>query len=167
MKISYRLVKKQDLETIVNLEAEAFNMEKSFVLKDMVARIDNYPDTFVVAEDSEVNKVVGYIFGPAFGKRYIEDEIYFKNHPNYQEDKYQMILSLVVDKNYRHHQIGTTLLSELENIAKNQNREALSLTCLDELIPFYELSGYRSEGVAKDLPRVDEEIMYNMVKEIK
>lgn len=37
---------------------------------------------FLVAEDKEKDQVIGYTFGPAFSKRYIEDEIYFANHPN-------------------------------------------------------------------------------------
>ncbi|EFG56248.1 hypothetical protein C5L18_000582 [Lactobacillus amylolyticus] len=54
---------------------------------------------FLVAEDKEKDQVIGYTFGPAFSKRYIEDEIYFANHPNRKNDLYQMILSIIVDKN--------------------------------------------------------------------
>lgn len=163
MKIKYRQVKPEDLEAIVNLEAEAFDMNKERTRLDMIGRIQNYPDTFLVAEDEENNQVVGHIFGPAFAKRYIEDEIYFKNHPNHQEDKYQMILSLAVVQEYRHHGIATQLLAELAEVAKNQGRDALSLTCKDELISFYENNGYQNEGKTQDLPG---ETMYNMVKEI-
>lgn len=163
MKIKYRQVKPEDLEAIVNLEAEAFDMNKERTCLDMIGRIQNYPDTFLVAEDEENNQVVGHIFGPAFAKRYIEDEIYFKNHPNRQEDKYQMILSLAVVQEYRHHGIATQLLAELAEVAKNQGRDALSLTCKDELISFYENNGYQNEGKTQDLPG---ETMYNMVKEI-
>lgn len=163
MKIKYRQVKPEDLEAIVNLEAEAFDMNKERTRLDMMGRIQNYPDTFLVAEDEENNQVVGHIFGPAFAKRYIEDEIYFKNHPNRQEDKYQMILSLAVVPKYRHHGIATQLLAELAEVAKNQGRDALSLTCKDELISFYENNSYQNEGKTQDLPG---ETMYNMVKEI-
>lgn len=163
MKIKYRQVKPEDLEAVVNLEAEAFDMNKERTRSDMIGRIQNYPDTFLVAEDQENNQVVGHIFGPAFAKRYIEDEIYFKNHPNRQEDKYQMILSLAVVLKYRRNGIAGHLLAELANVAKSQGRDALSLTCKDELISFYEKNGYQNEGKTQNLPG---ETMYNMVKEI-
>lgn len=167
MKIIYRNVKKNDLTTIVDLESEAFHMKKDMTKKDMFGRIENYPDTFLVAEDEENSKVVGYVFGPAFSERYIEDEIYFKNHPNRKDDEYQMILSLVVDKEYRHNKIASHLLEKTTEVAKKQGRKAISLNCLTPLIPFYELNGYKNEGKASDIPTPDDEITYNMVKELK
>lgn len=163
MKIIYRQVKPTDLETIVQLESQAFEMSEEMTRRDMIGRIENYPDTFLVAEDEETGKVVDHIFGPAFAERYIKDEIYFKNHPNHKEDKYQMILSLAVVPEYRHHGIASHLLAELADVAKSQGRDALSLTCKDKLISFYENNGYQNEGKAQDLPG---DTLYNMVKEI-
>lgn len=167
MKIIYRNVKKDDLATIIDLESEAFHMKKDMTEKDMVGRIENYPDTFLVAEDEENGKVVGYVFGPAFSKRYIEDKIYFKNHPNRKDDKYQMILSLVVDEKYRHHKIASHLLEKMSEVAKKQGRKAISLNCLTPLIPFYKLNGYTNEGKTNDIPTPDGETTYNMVKELE
>lgn len=164
MKIIYRQVEPEDLEAVVKIESEAFNMGKKMTRLDMAGRIENYPDTFLVAEDQENKQVVGHVFGPAFAKRYIEDELYYKNHPNRKEDKYQMILSLAVAPRYRHHGIATQLLTELVQVAQDQGREALSLTCEDKLIAFYEKNGYRNEGEAQNLPGGT---LYNMVKTIE
>ncbi|MBP2057947.1 ribosomal protein S18 acetylase RimI-like enzyme [Lactobacillus colini] len=164
MEIIYRPVQAKDLKEIVELEADAFHMSREMVQNDMVGRITNYPDTFWVAEDKETNRVVGHIFGPAFAKKYIEDEIYFKNHPNRVEDDYQMILSLAVLPEYRLNGIASHLLAKLEAVASSQERKALSLTCRDELINFYEKFGYQNEGTAQNLPG---ETLYNMVKQIK
>lgn len=166
MKIIYRNVKENDLNTIVALESEAFHMDKKMTKRDMVGRIKNYPDTFLVAEDQKTGQVVGYTFGPAFAERYIKDEIYFKNHPNRKNDQYQMILSLVVAKEYRCHKIASHLLQEMNKVAKNEGRIAISLTCLTPLIPFYELNGYENEGKANDIPTPDDEITYNMVRKL-
>ena len=96
-----RSVTMDDLDEVVELESAAFKMTKEQTEKDMVGRIKNYPDTFLVAE--EKGKVIGHIFGPAFDQRYIEDELYFKNHPNQKDDRYQMVLSLAVVPEYRKH----------------------------------------------------------------
>ena len=133
----------------------------------MIGRIENYPDTFLVAEDKEKDQVIGYTFGPAFSKRYIEDEIYFANHPNRKNDLYQMILSIVVDKKYRLNGIASHLLKKMDEVAKKQGRKAISLNCLTPLIAFYELNGYTNEGKANNIPTPEGETMYNMVKELK
>lgn len=45
-----RTVTMNDLEAIVDLESAAFQMTKEQTKKDMIGRIKNYPDTFLVAE---------------------------------------------------------------------------------------------------------------------
>lgn len=94
-----RTVTMNDLNDIVELESAAFKMTKEQTRNDMIGRFENYPDTFLVAQED--GKVIGHIFGPAFNKRYIEDELYFNNHPNQKDDRYQMILSLAVLPAYR------------------------------------------------------------------
>lgn len=110
-----------DLDGVVKLESDAFKMTKEQTEKDMIGRIENYPDTFLVAEED--GKVVGHIFGPAFNKRYIEDELYFNNHPNQAGDQYQTILSLAVSLKYRKHGIATALLEQLSFVAKGAGKD--------------------------------------------
>lgn len=164
MMLTIRTVTMDDLERIVEIESAAFHMSKEMTNKDMIGRIENYPDTFLVAEKD--GKVVGHVFGPAFDKRYIKDELYFKNHPNKPEDKYQMILSLAVDSKYRKQGIATKLLSEMDKVARSENRKAISLTCFPKLFSFYEKRGYKNEGKTDaDIPDPDNISSYNMVKD--
>lgn len=165
MTLTIRTVKMADLDRIVDIESKAFQMSKEMTKKDMIGRIENYPDTFLVAEvDGEV---VGHVFGPASSERYIKDELYFKNHPNNPEDKYQTILSLAVDEKYRKQGIATDLLKKMDEVAKSENRQAISLTCLPKLFSFYEKRGYENEGkTADDIPDPDGVSSYNMVKNI-
>ena len=72
-----RTVTMEDLNDIVELESAAFKMTKQQTRNDMVGRIENYPDTFLVAQED--GKVIGHIFGPAFSKCYIEDEAIKQN----------------------------------------------------------------------------------------
>lgn len=136
MTLSIRTVKMIDLERGVDIESKAFQMSKEMTKKDMIGRIENYPDTFLVAEVD--GKVVGHVFGQASNDRYIKDELYFKNHLNDPQDKYQTILSLAVDEKYRKRGIVTALLRKMEEVAKSENRQVISLTCLPKLFSFYE-----------------------------
>lgn len=166
MTLTIRAVRMTDLERIVDIESKVFQMSEEMTKKDMIGRIENYPDTFLVAEVD--GKVVGHVFGPASDDRYIKDELYFKNHPNNSQDKYQMILSLAVDEEYRKQGIATTLLKKMDEVAKSENRQAISLTCLPELFSFYEKRGYENEGkTADDIPDPTGISSYNMVKKLK
>ena len=158
-----RRVTMDDLEEVVNLESAAFKMTKEQTRNDMVGRIENYPDTFLVAQED--GKVIGHIFGPAFNKRYIEDELYFNNHPNQKDDRYQMILSLAVLPAYRKQGIATKLIEALAQEARKQNRQAISLTCLPKLIKFYEKRGFHNEGkTSDDIPDPTGVTSVNMVR---
>lgn len=143
-----RRVTMDDLEEVVNLESAAFKMTKEQTKNDMMGRIENYPDTFLVAQED--GKVIGHIFGPAFNKRYIEDELYFENHPNQKDDRYQMVLSLAVLPEYRKQGVATKLIEAMTQEARKQNRQAISLTCLPKLIKFYEKRGFHNEGKTSD-----------------
>lgn len=160
-----RTVTMNDLEAIVDLESAAFQMTKEQTKKDMIGRIKNYPDTFLVAEED--GKVIGHVLGPSFNQRYITDELYFKNHPNRAKDQYQTILSLAVSPKYRKHGIATALLEQLSSVTKGQGRKAITLTCLPKLFSFYEKRGFKNEGkTSDDIPDPDGISSYNMVKDI-
>lgn len=64
------------------------------------------------------------------------------------DDPYQTVLSLAVHPDFRGHGIGSQLLAELAQVAKAQGRVAITLTCLADLIPFYESNDYQNEGIS-------------------
>ena len=158
-----RRVTMDDLEEVVNLESAAFKMTKEQTKNDMMGRIENYPDTFLVAQED--GKVIGHIFGPTFNKRYIEDELYFENHPNQKDDRYQMVLSLAVLPEYRKQGVATKLIEAMTQEARKQNRQAISLTCLPKLIKFYEKRGFHNEGkTSDDIPDPTGVTSVNMIR---
>lgn len=160
MTISYSHPKMSDLATIMEIERASFSTEEAATEAAMKERILLINDTFIVARD-EQNKVVGYIVGPAFGQRYLTDDLYHKLKSNTPELQYQTVLSLAVSPSYRHLGIGSHLLTHLAKIAIKQNRKGITLTCLAELVSFYEKNGYQNEGVSTSAHAG--ELWYNMV----
>ena len=166
MTLNIRTVKMDDLDAIVELESSAFHMSEEMTRKDMIGRIENYPDTFLVAQVD--GKVVGHVFGPVSKERYIKDELYFKNQPNNAQYHYQTILSLATNQEYRKHGIESALIEELCKIAQSQDRRAITLTCLPKLFHFYEKRGFINEGkTSDDIPDPDDVSSYNMVRALK
>ncbi|MFQ3624661.1 GNAT family N-acetyltransferase [Lactobacillus johnsonii] len=166
MTLKIRTVKMNDLDAIVELESSAFHMSEEMTHRDMIGRIENYPDTFLVAEVD--GKVVGHVFGPVSKERYIRDELYFKNQPNNAQYPYQTILSLATNQDYRKQGIASALIEELCKIAQAQDRRAITLTCLPKLFHFYEKRGFINEGkTSDDIPDPDNVSSYNMVRALK
>lgn len=166
MTLNIRTVKMDDLDAIVELESSAFHMSEEMTRKDMIGRIENYPDTFLVAQVD--GKVVGHVFGPVSKERYIKDELYFKNKPNNAQYHYQTILSLATNQEYRKQGIASALIEELCKIAQSQDRRAITLTCLPKLFHFYEKRGFINEGkTSDDIPDPDDVSSYNMVRALK
>ena len=166
MTLNIRTVKMDDLDAIVELESSAFHMSEEMTRKDMIGRIENYPDTFLVAQVD--GKVVGHVFGPVSKERYIKDELYFKNQPNNAQYHYQTILSLATNQEYRKQGIASALIEELCKITQSQDRRAITLTCLPKLFHFYEKRGFINEGkTSDDIPDPDDVSSYNMVRALK
>lgn len=166
MTLNIRTVKMDDLDAIVELESSAFHMSEEMTRKDMIGRIENYPDTFLVAQVD--GKVVGHVFCPVSKERYIKDELYFKNQPNNAQYHYQTILSLATNQEYRKQGIASALIEELCKIAQSQDRRAITLTCLPKLFHFYEKRGFINEGkTSDDIPDPDDVSSYNMVRALK
>ncbi len=166
MTLNIRTVKMDDLDASVELESSAFHMSEEMTRKDMIGRIENYPDTFLVAQVD--GKVVGHVFGPVSKERYIKDELYFKNQPNNAQYHYQTILSLATNQEYRKQGIASALIEELCKIAQSQDRRAITLTCLPKLFHFYEKRGFINEGkTSDDIPDPDDVSSYNMVRALK
>lgn len=161
MNLSFAPAKMTELDAIMKIEQAGFNPEEAATREAMKERIEIISDTFIVAHDDS-GKVVGYIVGPASPKRYISDDLFDRVAPNRSTDAYLTILSLAVSPDSQGQGIGGALLDLFGKVAQQQNRGAVTLTCLKKLVPFYEQHAYVNEGVANS--KHAGETWYNMVK---
>ena len=144
--IRIRQAELSDWEEILAIEqlnspaAEAVGAE---VIKERIERIS---DTFLLAELH--GQLAGYIVGPAVQARYLTDDLFSKVGANSPEGGFIAVQSLSVHPDFQRQGVGTLLLAALKEIAVQQNREGISLTCHDELIPYYEMNGFVHEGIS-------------------
>ena len=144
--IRIRQAELSDWEEILAIEqlnspaAEAVGAE---VIKERIERIS---DTFLLAELH--GQLAGYIVGPAVQARYLTDDLFSKVGVNPSEGGFIAVQSLSVHPDFQRQGVGTLLLAALKETAVQQNRQGISLTCHDELIPYYEMSGFVHEGIS-------------------
>lgn len=163
MKTIFRQPTKEDLNRIMAIERSGFSAEEAASCAAMAERLTIIPDSFVLAIDDE-DQIMGYAVGPVISERYLYDALFEKTQPNPKHGGYQTILSLVVDPAYRKYGVASHLLTELKKISLKAERTGITLTCLENLIPFYEKNGYRVEGISES--KHAGEIWYNMVLDL-
>ncbi|GHP13084.1 N-acetyltransferase [Lentilactobacillus fungorum] len=146
MPISYQPAKLSQLPEIMAIERSGFSSTEAATEAAMRDRIQLYPDTFITAVSD--GQLAGYIVGPSFNQRYLTDDLFEHAQPNNPADPYQTVLSLVVAPTFQGQGIASQLLAELAKVAKHQHRQAITLTCLNQLVPFYERNGYVNEGIS-------------------
>lgn len=144
----------------MTIEQAGFTPDEAATQAAMQARIQAYPDTFIVAVVE--SHLAGYVVGPAIKARYLADDLFEQAVANPLDAPYQAVLSLAVAMNMRNHGVGAALLQQLATVATAQKRQAITLTCLARLVPFYEANGYVNEGESESTHAG--EVWYNLVK---
>ena len=147
---------------IMTIEQAGFTPDEAASEAAMAQRIAVIPDTFLVAHDH--GQVAGYIVGPAMTKRYISDDLFTALTTNSADAPYLAVFSLAVAPAQQGRGVGGALLDAFAKRARTQGRQAITLTCLERLVPFYEAHGYINEGMA-DSDHAGE-VWLNMVREL-
>ncbi|MDI4645895.1 GNAT family N-acetyltransferase [Cohnella hashimotonis] len=157
-----RNVQPSDLAQLVRIENEGFSQEEAATKEAFAERIALIPDTFVVAEDE--GEILGYINGPIIDRPYITDDLFKEIKENPEKGGYQSVLGLAVSEKARGQGVAKKLMDTWEELAKENAREGITLTCKEELIPFYEKQGFVNRG--KSESQHGGVIWYNLVKEL-
>ncbi|WP_311408684.1 GNAT family N-acetyltransferase [Liquorilactobacillus uvarum] len=140
--------KEKDLFQIMEIERNGFSNAEAASLDSMRNRLRVINDSFLIAHSKESNDVVGFIVGPAINERYLKDEFYEKVVTNDANAEYQSVLSLAVHPLVQGCGVGSQLLEAFAQLAEQAGRKAITLTCLEDKISFYQKSGYKDEGVS-------------------
>lgn len=148
-----------DLQQIMAIEATGFTPDEAASELAMAERIEKISDSFLVAEVDQ--EILGYVVGPVISERFIQDDLFEKCLANPQAGGYQSILSLAVAPLAQQKGVAGNLLVALAENARNHQRQGITLTCLGELIPFYEKYGFKNEGISDS--QHAGEVWYNLV----
>ncbi|OWR32574.1 histone acetyltransferase [Saccharibacillus sp. O23] len=145
--ITLRNVRPTDLDRLVLIENEGFTADEAATREAFIERIRFIPDTFIVAEQE--GTLLGYVNGPIIDQPYITDDLFTESQANPARGGYQSILGLAVSGQARGRGVAKLLMDKLEELAETNDREGITLTCKEELIPFYEKLGFANEGVSE------------------
>lgn len=136
----------EDLDRLSAIESVCFPPEQGAGREAIRRRLEAYPDHVLVGELG--GEVVGHIMGPVIDKLYIQDEMYADTGCHSPKHPYQSVFSLSVIPTVRRRGIGGQLIHALIALARQEERLAVTLTCLAEKVPYYESFGFEKRGVS-------------------
>lgn len=141
-----RPVKKEDLDTLVHVEATCFPAAEAASTASLKERIETFPECFFVAEMDD--HVIGFINGMATDSKTIEDIMFEDSTLHKADGIYQSIFGLDVLPEYQRQGVAASLMDYFIEDACRKGRKGLILTCKDRLIHYYAKFGYKNMGVS-------------------
>lgn len=144
----FRMVREGEAETAADIEAVCFPTNEACVLPVMKERVRLAPELFIVAEEKDQGKVVGFINAIATDEEHLRDEFFTDTSLHDPKGKYMMILSVAVLPEYRGQGLAKEMMRELMKKQKDLGRSAAVLTCLESKINLYEKMGFTDQGIS-------------------
>ena len=138
-----------DLDRCAAVEAACFPPEQAASREKIRDRIEAYGDHILVGELD--GAVIGYVMGPVIGQDAIEDEMFDNTDCHGEENPWQSVFSLAVHPDWRGRGYSRKLLDALVDLARQEGRKGIALTCLEEKMAYYESFGFKNHGVSKSV----------------
>ena len=146
MELLIRSVQPADLDRCAEIEEACFPPEQGASREAIRARIAAYPRHFLLGEAEGV--IVGYVMGPVIDQPTIADEMFDNTLCHREDNPYQSVFSLAVHPDFQRRGYGRLLLNALIDQAHREGRRAVTLTCRDYKVAYYESFGFQNRGVA-------------------
>ena len=147
MSLRIRTVTPEDLSRCAAIESVCFPPLQAASPQAIERRIRAYGDHFLVAVAE--GELIGYIMGPVIAQPYIADWMYADESCHQPDQPYQSVFSLAVMPTAQRRGVGGTLIHAMAALARQEGREAVTLNCREEKIPWYAGFGFVHHGLAQ------------------
>ena len=134
----------EDLEAVAAVEAECFPAAEAATAEEFRDRIRVYGDHFLLLFIED--KLVSFVDGMVTDRSDLEDIMYEDASLHDPDGRWQMIFGVNTIPEYRRCGYAAALIRKMIDMARDQGREGVVLTCKDELVSYYSRFGFMSEG---------------------
>ncbi len=146
MHLTIRPASMADLARCTAIEAACFPPSQAADETAIRSRIAAYPQHILLGEADGI--AIGYVMGPVIDQPTITDEMFADTGCHNPAGLYQSVFSLAVHPDFQRRGYGRLLLQALINQAGREGRRAVTLTCRDYKVAYYESFGFQNQGVA-------------------
>lgn len=145
MKIEKANIK--DASEIANIEKICFPTTEAASFKIIKERITMFRNHFFVLKDNNV--IIGFINGMVTDRANLSDDMYEDANLHNEKGLWQMVFGIDIIPKYQGQGYAGMLIRHFINVAKNENRNGIVLTCKQNLVTFYEHFGFCNEGISQ------------------
>lgn len=144
----FRNIQQNETDESIQIEQICFPPHEACSPQSMRERVHVAAPFFLIAMDKENHKIAGFLNGIATNEKKFRDEFFTDASLHDTKGKNIMLLGLDVLPPYRRKGLATEIVFQYKNRARQDNREALILTCLDQKVSMYQKMGFMDCGIA-------------------
>ena len=139
----------EDSEILSKVEATCFPPNEAATSKEIQERLDVYANHFLLL--FEEDRLISFIDGFCTNQRDLTDEMYSDASMHDEDGDWQMIFGLNTLPDYQRKGNAAKIMNAMIDLARQEKRKGLVLTCKDRLVPYYSQFGFRNEGVSSSI----------------
>lgn len=147
-RFEFRSIRNGEEDRAVAIEQICFPPHEACSEKHMKERIANAPELFLMAVDRETGEIAGFLNGISTDEDAFRDEFFTDINLYNPIGKHVMLLGLDVLPKYRGQGLAKEIVRRYAQREKQNGRNMLILTCLQEKVEMYLKMGFHDDGMA-------------------
>ena len=147
-KFEFRDIRPEETDQAVTIEHICFPPNEACSRKSMTERIAAAPELFLVAVDNSNGSIAGFLNGIATDETSFRDEFFTDISLHNPKGKSVMLVGLDVLPEYRGQGLAREIVSRYGSRERENGRNLLVLTCLEQKVEMYKKMGFADLGMA-------------------
>jgi GNAT superfamily N-acetyltransferase len=147
-KYEFRSILPDEASQAAAIEQICFPLNEACTEQHMKERVAKAPELFYVAVDKTTGRLVGFLNGLSTDENVFRDEFFTDANLYNPNGKNVMLLGLDVLPEHRGQGIAKRLVSGYAKRERENGRQMLILTCLQQKVNMYEKMGFVDRGIA-------------------
>lgn len=147
-RFEFRSIHPEEADQAVTIEQICFPPHEACSEKHMKERIAKAPELFLVAVDKETGCLAGFLNGLSTKEQVFRDEFFLDANLYDPAGECVMLLGLDVLPEYRRQGLGKALVQTYAERERENGRNMLILTCLEEKVEMYRKMGFQDLGLS-------------------
>ena len=150
-RFEFRSIRNGEEDMAVAIEQICFPPHEACSEKHMKERIAKAPELFLVAVDKETGEIAGFLNGISTDEEAFRDEFFTDINLYNPIGKHVMLLGLDVLPKYRRQGLAKEIVCRYAQREKQNGRNRLILTCLQEKVEMYLKMDFHDDGMANSV----------------
>ncbi len=147
-RFDFRTIRPEEGAAAAQVEEICFPPNEACTKERMLARVEQFPEMFLVAVDKQTGKIAGFINGLATNEYKFRDEFFTDVKLHDPQGKNVMILGVDVLPEYRRQGLAREMMFEYLRREQEKDRAMVCLTCLAGKVKMYKKLGFQDRGAA-------------------